>query len=306
MFLSRGLTSLSICLKVIRIHIVAGGFLGYSLGVLLALTMGGKISPTVFALGYLTVFFGDLSTHYNNDYFDVDLDRNAPRKTFGGNNILVDHPEVRPLALITAIFFSTSSFCTALIVVLIFDSTPFLLCLVAVLNLSGWLYSTPPVQLNARGLGEITIALGTGFIIPAVGYIATLGSIDGTYLFFSMPLVLYGFVLGLGLELPDLEVDREYGRTNLVVLVGRRFTALLVLILTIIATAFFVLFVVVDFSNLWMLPILSMMPVIAGLRGYSTQSDDQAKANCNSTMYISALFLVLITLNSYLLLPLLS
>jgi 1,4-dihydroxy-2-naphthoate octaprenyltransferase len=305
MFLLRSLTSLSTCLKVIHIHIVAGGFLGYSLGVLLALTIGGKISLAVFILGYMTVLFGDLSTHFNNDYFDVDLDRKAVRKTFGGSNTLVDNPEIRPLALTAAVFLSTSSLLAALIMVVFFGSTPFLLCLVVVMNLLGWFYSTPPVQLNARGLGEVTIALGTGFIIPAIGYVSTLGSIDSTYLFFSLPLVLYGFILSLSLELPDLEADREYGRANLVVLAGRCFTAFLVLILTIIATAFFVLFAVFDYNNLWILPILSTIPIVAGVRGYSTRSDNQARADHNSKLYVLSLFLVLIALDIYLLLPLL-
>lgn len=306
MFWSSNLTNLGICLKVIRVHVVAGGLLGYSLGVLLALSMGGAFSPAIFALGYTMVLFGDLSTHFNNDYFDVDLDRNAPRKTFGGSNILVDHPEARSSALVMAISFSAVSLFVAFTMVLMFGSTLSLLTLAAIVNLMGWLYSAPPIQLNTRGLGEITIALGTGFAVPAIGYTATLGSIDRTYLFFSAPLVLYGFILSLSLEIPDLEVDREYGRINLVVLMGRRFTAALVLILTITATAFFVLFVAANPSNLWMLPILSSIPIVAGLRGYHLRSDDQAQADQNSAMYVSALFLVLIALDSYLLLNLLS
>ena len=63
--------SLYTCLRVIRPHIVAGGFLGYSLGVLLALRRGRALDPAVFALGYAVVLFGDLSTHISNDYFDI-------------------------------------------------------------------------------------------------------------------------------------------------------------------------------------------------------------------------------------------
>ena len=172
-------------------------------------------------------------------------------------------------------------------------------------NLSGWLYSVPPVQLNARGLGEVTIALGTGFAIPAVGYMTTLGFIDWTFLLFSAPLVVYGFILSLSLEMPDLEVDREFGKMNFVVLMGRRLTAFLIPILTIIATAFFILVVVTISNNLWMLPIFSLVPMVAGLKGYFIRSEGQAKADHNSTLHISSLFFVLIALDSYLLLHLL-
>ena len=85
--------------RVIRPHIVAGGFLGYLLGALLALNLGGGFNPVHFALGYAVVLAGDLSTHFSNDYFDVEIDRDSPPKAFGRSNALVEHPGTRPAAL---------------------------------------------------------------------------------------------------------------------------------------------------------------------------------------------------------------
>ncbi|UCH57480.1 MAG: prenyltransferase [Candidatus Bathyarchaeota archaeon] len=300
----RRLAGLRMCLQVIRPHIVAGGFLGYCLGVLLAILMGGKIYFEIFVLGYLIVLFGDLATHFSNDYYDVDIDKNAPTKTFGGSNFLVEHPEIRPLAIGSAIFLSAGSLFIALLMVSMFGFPPLLLHLVAITNLFGWLYSTPPVSLNARGLGEVTIALGTGFSIPAVGYVATLGHIDSAFLIFSVPLILYGLILSLSLELPDLEVDREYGKLNLVVLIGRRKVTFLILLTSILASAFFVFFATFDFDKFWILPILSLFPIFASLKGYMSCSHSQSKANHTSMMNISSLFLFLATLNCFFLLKL--
>ena len=299
-----GLESLRICLRVIRPHIVVGGLLGYSLGVLLALVRGGRLNPTVLTLGYAVVLFGDLSTHFSNDYYDVDLDRGARRKALGSSYVLVEHPEARALAGALAVALTAASFLAAASLVLL-GSPPSLLAIVAVTNLLGWLYSAPPVHLNAWGLGEVTIALGTGFVIPAVGYIVARGAIDQAFLNLSVPLVLYGLILSLSLELPDLEADREGGRINLVVMLGRRPASLLILLLSVIATAIFTQVRVVDTSPPWVLPLLSAAPLVASLNTMRRRSDSHAEADRVSILNISALSLFLAALDAHLLLSLL-
>jgi len=296
--------SLRICLRVIRPHIVVGGLLGYCLGVLLALVRGGRLDPAAFALGYAVVLFGDLSTHFSNDYYDADLDRGARRKALGSSYVLVEHPEARALAGSVAVALTAASFLAAASLVLL-GSPPSLLAIVAVTNLLGWLYSAPPVHLNARCLGEVTIALGTGFVIPALGYIVAQGAIDQAFLSLSAPLVLYGLILSLSLELPDLEADREGGRTNLVVMLGRRPASLLVLLLSAAATTIFTLVRVIDIGPPWMLPLLSAAPLMASLNTLRRSSDSHAEADRVSILNISALSLFLAALDAHLLLSLL-
>jgi 1,4-dihydroxy-2-naphthoate octaprenyltransferase len=274
------LASLGLYFRVVRPHIVAGGFLGYSLGVLLALLRGGAFHLDTFILGYTVVLFGDLSTHFSNDYFDVELDRVASRKTFDGSNTLVEHPEVRSRALALAAALSAASLLFALSMVHLFGSPPPLLALAAVSNLFGWLYSAPPIRLNARGLGTI----------------------DQTFLRFSAPLVLYGLILSLSLELPDLEVDREHGRRNLVVLLGRRPATILILLLSVSATALFSFFGSGFLSHDRIVPLLSVMPILASLAGIIAGQDSQAEADQASAINISALSLFLLALDGYLLL----
>ncbi len=76
-------------LRIVRMHIVFGGVLAFTLGALLALVTGGVLDPLRVALFYGIVLFGDLSTHYGNDYFDAESDRYIERKKFfSGKNIL--------------------------------------------------------------------------------------------------------------------------------------------------------------------------------------------------------------------------
>jgi 1,4-dihydroxy-2-naphthoate octaprenyltransferase len=256
-----------------------------------------------FTLGYAVVLFGDLSTHFSNDYYDADLDRSARRKTLGSSYILVKHPGVRPFAKALAVILTATSLFAAFSLVML-GSSPSLLVIVAVTNLFGWFYTAPPVRLNARRLGEVTIALGTGFVVPSVGYLVTFGVIDKTFLNFSIPLVLYGFILSLSLELPDLETDREAGRNNLVVMLGRGPVALLIFLLSIAATVILTLLAKTDLSTLWVVPLISAAPLVAGLNTLLKRPNNFVDADHISVLNILALSLFLVALDSYLLISL--
>jgi len=270
--------------RVIRPHMVAGGFLGYLLGALLAVVLAG-----------------DLSTHYSNDYFDVEIDRDSPVKAFGRSNALVEHPWARPAALSAAIFFSAAALTVAASMVVTGVSPPTLLWVTASAVALGWMYSSPPARLNARGLGEATIAVGTGFAVPAVGYVATAGALDGTLLLASVPLMLYGFVLSLCLELPDLEVDGSHGKRTLVVALGRRPAAQLAVLVTAAASIIFTVSTAGRVEGSWLPPLLSSAPLAAALSGMTASLNDPADADRVSARIIAALFLFLLAFDSYLL-----
>ncbi len=287
--------------RVIRPHMVAGGFLGYLLGALLALNHGAQFNPVHLALGYAVVLAGDLSTHYSNDYFDVEIDRDSPVKAFGRSNALVEHPWARPAALSAAIFFSAAALTVAASMVVTGVSPPTLLWVTASAVALGWMYSSPPARLNARGLGEATIAVGTGFAVPAVGYVATAGALDGTLLLASVPLMLYGFVLSLCLELPDLEVDGSHGKRTLVVALGRRRAAQLAVLVTAAASIIFTVSTAGRVEGSWLPPLLSSAPLAAALSGMTASLNDPADADRVSARIIAALFLFLLAFDSYLL-----
>jgi len=288
-------------IRVIRPHIVVGGLLGYLLGALLALNHGAAFNPVHLALGYAVVLAGDLSTHYSNDYHDVTIDSHSPPKSYGRSNALVAHPEARPAALGAAVAFTAASLAAAAAMVAAGFSTPTLLLVASAALALGWMYSSPPTRLNARGLGEATIAVGTGFAVPAVGYMAAAGALDGVLLLASAPLVLYGFVLSLCLELPDMEVDRRHGKTTLVVALGRRRAAALTVLATAAATVIFAVSPAGRIGGSMLPPLLSLAPLAAALRGTSARLDDPRDANHVGARIIATLFIFLLAFDGYLL-----
>ena len=164
--------------KMIRGYIVAGGALSFSLGTLLGIIEGGTFKPAPVILCYLVVFLGDLSTHFSNDYFDVEIDKDAQTTFFSGKKILVHHPQLRPAAKKISLTLLVLSNVTAAVLVLFFGAPTELLIITLAANLLGWIYSAPPLRLSSRTLGEVTIAVATGFIIPSIGYLSVKGQLD--------------------------------------------------------------------------------------------------------------------------------
>jgi 1,4-dihydroxy-2-naphthoate octaprenyltransferase len=259
-------------LKMIRVHIVVGGFLAFSLGALLAVVGGGSFDPTCFVLGYTVMLLGDLSTHYSNDYFDVEVDRCiGQKKFFAGNNILVSNPSLRSLTRIisVALLVASNLLAVGLVIFLAAPIEFFIVILDA--SLVGWFYSAPPLRLISRGVGEVAVACVTGFAIPALGYLAVRGRFDPLFIYLAVPFVMYGFMLSLSLGVPDVEVDRKGGKRTLAVRKGAKNVFFLILMLAVTATLTCIAYrwlitsAVMDFG---IIALLSIVPLIAGLAGF--------------------------------------
>ncbi|MFH1180210.1 MAG: prenyltransferase [Candidatus Bathyarchaeota archaeon] len=277
--------------RVIRPHIVTGGFLGYLVGTLYALNLGAAFSWLPFLMGYLIVLFMDLSTHFNNDYYDVEVDKHASFKPFGSTNLLIENKGLRQEALYASIASSAFSLVLASTLVLM-GYKWHLLPVVILFNALGWMYSAPPVRLHSRRLGEITIAVGTGFCIPAVGYIVAHGGFDAGFLRFSAPLMLYGFILSLCLQVPDYEVDRAMDKKTIVGLIGRRRVYLLVTLCAIAASLTYLMFPIIPKHPL-LVAVISLFPALSSLISFIFLSDNPKHARLFTSINIIALFIFL-------------
>ena len=290
-------------LKIIRLHIVAGGILAFSVGTLLAVVSGWSFNFGRVALFYAVVLFGDLSTHFSNDYFDVDVDKQiGQRKYFSGNNILVNHPELRPLSKSISISLLLFSIILAAVAVVFLDASIEILIIALVANFFGWFYSAPPLRLISRGLGETVVALIVGLVIPGMGYLSLSGQFDPFFIYFAVTFVTYGLVLSLSLEAPDIEGDKKSGKRNLGVRKGERILFSLILAMTLLATSAFVFYgwhivnTPVDFR---IIALFSIVPVTAGLIGLVGILLNK-KPGLFSTLNVGSLFFFNVAMVAYL------
>jgi 1,4-dihydroxy-2-naphthoate octaprenyltransferase len=211
-------------LKMARAQFLLASLALFILGAVWATLQAGSFSPGRLLLGYLVILPAHLAVSYSNDYFDVAVDA-LGRPTFlsGGGGVLVDHAGLRRPALWIAIGLTACSFLLGGIFMLLYPVSPWFPALVAAGNLSGWIYSAPPFRLAYRGLGEISSALTSGFLVPCLGYLAARGSLDPAGLLLVFPLTLYGLAFLLAVEIPDLEVDRQGRKRTWVARLGRGF-----------------------------------------------------------------------------------
>ena len=160
-------------------------------------------------------------------------------------------------------------------------------------SLVGWFYSAPPIRLVSRGLGEIAVALVTGFAIPSLGYLSIRGQLDPIFVYLTIPFVMYGLVLSLSLHVPDVDVDRKGGKRNLAVRLGQYQILFFILALIILATLSFWIITFLNFFsiiNFNMFVLFSMIPLIAGIIGF-IEFLRKKKVNYFSTLNIAALFI---------------
>lgn len=86
--------------------------------------------------------------------------------------------------------------------------------------LIGWAYSAPPLRLSGRGLGELSVGLGFGLIIPLGTAYVQLGRVEPDALWAGLP---FAFLIALVLyinQFPDLRADTASGKRNWVVRLG--------------------------------------------------------------------------------------
>jgi 1,4-dihydroxy-2-naphthoate octaprenyltransferase len=81
----------------------------------------------------------------------------------------------------------------------------------------GLLYSLPRVQLSARGVGELAVAIGLG-VLPVLGAVwLQAGAIDVGAMLVCVPVSAWVAAIIVINEVPDIESDRRAGKRTLVV-----------------------------------------------------------------------------------------
>jgi 1,4-dihydroxy-2-naphthoate octaprenyltransferase len=282
-------------LRLTRMHFLIPGFLLYTLGFLLADLRGGDLGLDRFLLGYAIFYPAHLAVSFSNDYFDVEADRRSKRTPLsGGSGVLVEHPELQPLALRIAVALMLISAIMALVFFLLFRPVWYFLPLAWGGSLLGWFYTAPPLRLAYRGLGEVTTAIAAGFVMPGMGYLCSLGHLDLWFFGFASLLICYGFFFILTVEMPDVEADRQGGKDNLLVRKGLEAGALLSLIFTLLGTLGFLVAAITNYFDaeveLWTLFLFSLFPLSVAALGLDAvrkgrlEVERQAKMNFASMM----------------------
>jgi 1,4-dihydroxy-2-naphthoate octaprenyltransferase len=292
-------------LKLARPQFLVAGLALFVFGALVAVLLGSPFSWARFVLGCLIVLPAQLSVNFGNDYFDVVSDQ-PDGGTFisGGSGILLVHPELRPTVkwIVTGlIVFSLS---LGLIFQQLYDYSFWMIGFVILGNLVGWIYSAPPFRLVERGLGELCLILVIGLLVPVMGYLTMRGTFDSAGALFLVPLLCYGLVFTLSVEIPDLEVDSQAAKRTWIVRTSRRVGFTLVGLALLIATSWLFLMPRLTRTGLAMdfriAGGLSMLPLLPGLWGLLRRPTERQLATLIATAVVLTLALFAISMDVYL------
>jgi len=276
----------------------------YLLGTLFAVIVGANFDVFKFIFVYVILFTGTLSAMYNNNYIDMNIDKNSTQTFFsGGSRILVEHPELMKVVKQLSIFFLGLSILLGFVSLIIFSYPITFFLFVLFGNLAGWYYTAPPIKLIYRGFGEIGTMIAAGFFVPGLGYFAITGTIDTPFVLLLVPLLFYGFGMSFYLEIPDREADRQGNKNTLVVRKGLSFGFLLGAVSSFFATLCFLIYSLFNFTsgdiNYLLVTFFSLIPLYFCFGSLVKYKVD--KKNINALAYRSAasMFLLYILLIGY-------
>ncbi len=293
-------------IKVARLQFLIVGLALFALGALVAVLLGAQFSLGRLLFGYLVILPAQLSVHFSNDYFDVASDRpGRPTLISGGGGVLLEHPELREPVKWIAIGLILFSIVMGILFMITYAYPFWIMGIVVLGNLAGWSYSAPPFRLSHRGLGELCYTFAAGFLVPAMGYLTMRGALDTGGVFFLVPLILYGLVSILSVEIPDMEDDRLGNKRTWVAVRGRGFGFMLIGWLLLAITGYFFFYprfyprqLPLDFR---IVGYLSLLPLLPGLLGMIKKPAEKQPAAKIATWIVVMLAVFSIFVDGYLL-----
>lgn len=191
-------------------------------GAVFAWHENASLDIPLFILTLVGVLLLHAGTNVVNDYFDYrsGTDRiNRNKSPFnGGSPFVVDGTlTAKDIYREALALFAVGGTIGLLLAYL---TTPLILPLGILGAALGYFYTSPRVNLAARGVGEIAVGLGFGPLVVGGAYAVQTGALAWTPFAAGIPI---GLLIGLMLfinQFPDMEADSKAGKTHWVVRMG--------------------------------------------------------------------------------------
>lgn len=222
-------------IKISRFSFLIVGFIIYSFGYLISFS---EFDFFRFFIFYLPIFFSQLSVSYSNDFFDYLSDKNGKKTLIsGGSGILQKKPYLLSTTKKIAIFLIFVSVIISLFIQLLLNPPIYFILVVFAANILGWYYSARPFKLSHNYLGELTMFVVVGFLVPIVGSIASINSISINLILLTPTMLFYSLLFSVSVQIPDFKSDKISKKYNITskkgILFSQKFSFLLTLFSTI-------------------------------------------------------------------------
>jgi len=251
-------------LTLFRLGATARGVLPFLLGAVIAWSQGNPINLAVLALSSLAVILVMLMTFLINEYYDyeADLINKEFHRLSGGSRVLPMGLIPRHQSLMAAYVCLVLAAVIGLLLQFYYRTGPFTIPLGVLAIFIGYFYTAKPLRWAYRGLGEIAIWFSCGWLATFTGYYLQTGHFNAVTTLAALPGATSVFLVILMNEIPDINSDREVGKRNLAVILGREkagtlyLVALILCYLNIIANIFFGVPPITAYLSLILIPLI--------------------------------------------------
>jgi 1,4-dihydroxy-2-naphthoate octaprenyltransferase len=218
-------------IKLSRLPFHTVGVLPFILGTLVAWKIDGIFVFSVFSIGVTAVILTMLATYQAGEYFDYHEDtisKSIFKSRFAGGSGVIQEGTVSrivPLKISVAALMAAAGI--GLFLQFFLKTGPYTILLGALGLFGGFFYSTKPVRLVDRGIGELVIGFCYGWLPIASAYYIQTGYIHQIIYWVSVPIGMTIFNVILLNEFLDYPGDTAVGKKNLLVRFGKRHGAYL-------------------------------------------------------------------------------
>ncbi|WP_229402185.1 prenyltransferase [Micromonospora okii] len=206
-------------LRLARLRFLLYNVLPVGLAVAVSVHQGHPLDLTWYAVAQLFAWTVHVMTHYCNEYFDLEADRANVYFTpwTGGSRALVDGSVAPVVSLGTSFVLLGAS--TLMVAVMPSWQARVLATAAVVL---AWFYTAPPLRLNYRGAGEVTVAAILNGLWPVVAAVLQAGAVPVLLLVVLAPTAVLQVARMMVMNLGDRRSDEMVGKRTLPVIVGYR------------------------------------------------------------------------------------
>jgi 1,4-dihydroxy-2-naphthoate octaprenyltransferase len=204
-----------------RPEFLAYSLLLYGLGSAAFAAEGRAIALARWAHGLAFVWAAHLMTHYCNERFDLPADAKnlAPTRWTGGSRVLVEGRLTPAVSLVAALVLLL----VATVLALAMPVGAARAVALGTMTLA-WFYTAPPIALNYRCLGEVTVASVLCVAVPLLAFTLQrgAGAPSGVLVAALAPLFVAQAARMLVMNLADHDGDLRAGKRTLAVALGPR------------------------------------------------------------------------------------
>jgi len=251
-------------------------FSSVTLGALVA-ALAGYFNPFLYLITFGGMIAFHAATNLTNDFFDVkhEVDMmGAPTTKYRPHPVAAGAESPVTIQKWAALFYGLALLSS---VFLAFSRSPLVFVIVGGGILGSILYTADPVVLKARGLGEITVFLMWGPLVPLGAYLVQTGTLSILPVILAIPIGLLVALVLMANNIRDIEYDGSVGMKTVPVLLGKARSVSLYDSLLGLTYALVPIFILARLLPIWSLLVFITLPESLGLwRMFGDQIPDNA------------------------------